>query len=78
MTLSRGYRKAIVPWAPWEMQFVMLSHLIPSHETFPKGFPWESHSRGQACLLRLHYYASATFFCCLELKLAYCIFWATL
>ncbi|CAK8695447.1 unnamed protein product [Clavelina lepadiformis] len=33
---------------PWELQFV-LSHPIPSHGTFPMGFPWESHSHGQAC-----------------------------
>ena len=22
---------------------------VPSHGTFPMRFPWESHSRGQAC-----------------------------
>ena len=33
---------------PWEMQFV-LSHPISPHGTFPMGFPWESHSHGQAC-----------------------------
>ena len=27
------------------------SHPIPSHGTFPMGFPWESHSHGQACYI---------------------------